>query len=74
MDVQLLVTKTDFCLPNLRREMKVVGVECHVDFIEDNPSLVEQNNIRHSPSIFVDSKLAFRHQPTVTELRAYFNK
>lgn len=74
MDVQLLVTRTDFCIPNLERELKSIGIDYHIDYIEDNPVLVEQNQIRHSPNIFVDEKLAFRHQPTVQELRSYFNK
>ena len=72
MDVQLLVTKTDFCLPNLECEFKSIGIDYHVEYIEDNPDLVDQNHIRHSPNIFVNNKLVFRHQPTTSELRSYF--
>ncbi len=73
MNVQLLVTHTDFCLPNLECELKNIGVKYHIDYIEDNAELVNANNIRHSPNIFVDNKLVFRYQPTPTELQAFFN-
>ncbi|WP_448549550.1 thioredoxin family protein [Thalassotalea fusca] len=73
MDVQLLVTKTDFCLPNLECELKSIGIDYHVEYIEDNPELVSDYHIRHSPNIFVDNKLVFRHQPSPSELKAYFH-
>lgn len=72
MNVQLLVTHTDFCLPNLECELKSIGVKYHIAYIEDNAAIVDANNIRHSPSIFVDDKLVFRYQPTPMELHKYF--
>ncbi|SFC82855.1 hypothetical protein [Pseudoalteromonas denitrificans] len=72
MKVQLLVTHTDFCIHNLECEFQSVGVDYHIDYIEDHPELVSANNIRHSPNIFVDGKLVFRHQPTTFELQDYF--
>jgi len=72
MDVQLLVTQTDFCLPNLECELKNVGVDYHIEYIEDNPELVSFHHLRHSPNILVNDKLVFRHQPTFAELHAYF--
>lgn len=73
MDVQILVTHTDFCLPNLECEFKNIGVKYSIDYIEDNASLVNAHQIKHSPSIFVDNKLVFRFQPTAVQLKAYFN-
>lgn len=71
MKIQLLVTKTDFCLPNLEQELTVLGLNYDVMFIEDNEELVTSHQIRHSPNVFINDHLAFRHQPTETELREY---
>ena len=73
MKVQLLVTHTDYCLPNLEGELRNMGITYHIDYIEDNAKLVDDNNIRHSPTIFVDDKLVFRYQPTPMELQAFFH-
>ena len=72
MKLQLLVTKTDFCLPNLERELIHLGFEYDVLFIEDHPDMVANHKIRHSPNILINGDIAFRHQPTETELRNYF--
>ena len=73
MRVQLLVTKTDFCLPNLENEFKDIGVNYEIEYIEENPALVATHSIRHSPNIFVDGELVFRHQPTEQELKDFFH-
>jgi len=73
MDVQILVTRTDFCLPNLECEFKSIGVDYTIDYIEENESLVNRHHIKHSPSIFVDNKLVFRLQPSPVQLKAFFN-
>lgn len=70
MRVQLLVTKTDFNLPNLEKELNALGVGFEIDYIEDHPEMVASHKIRHSPNIIIDGKLVFRRQPTETELKA----
>ena len=72
MHVQILVTHTDFCLPNLKRELEDVGINYSVEYIEDNPELVESHHIRHSPNILINGSLIFRSQPSVGELRTFF--
>ncbi|MEH6578879.1 MAG: thioredoxin family protein [Amphritea sp.] len=72
MRVQLLVTKTDFNLPNIENEFKDLGIQYEVEYIEEHPELVSALNIRHSPNIIVDGKLAFQRQPSESELKAYF--
>jgi len=72
MDVQLLVTQTDSCLPNLKRKLDDVGIDYSVAYIEDNVTLVESNHIRHSPNILINGSLIFRSQPTIEELRVFF--
>ncbi len=74
MNIQLLVTKTDFNLPNIEKEFKHLGVEYKVEYIEDNPELVSTLNIRHSPNIIIDGELAFQRQPSENELKEYILK
>lgn len=72
MKLQLLVTKTDFCLPNLEKELIHLGFAYEILFIEEQPGLVAKHNIRHSPNLLLNGELIFRHQPTETELKNYF--
>ncbi len=71
MNIQLLVTKTDFNLPNIEKEFKHLGMEYKVEYIEDNPETVSMLKIRHSPNIIIDGKLAFQRQPSESELKKY---
>ena len=71
MNIQLLVTKTDFNLPNIEKELKNLGMEYRVEYIEDHPELVDSLNIRHSPNIIIDGELAFQRQPSESELKEY---
>ncbi|MDI3323420.1 thioredoxin family protein [Pontibacterium granulatum] len=73
MRVQLLVTRTDFSVPNLEQEFKDLGIHYEIAYLENHPEMVKTYNIRHSPNIVVDGKLAFRHQPSEQELRQYFD-
>ncbi|MBY4679132.1 hypothetical protein [Marinobacterium arenosum] len=72
MRVQLLVTKTDFSLPNLEKEFGDLGIRYEITYLENHPELIRAHNIRHSPNILVDDKLVFRHQPSEQELREFF--
>lgn len=72
MRIQLLVTKTDFSVPNLEQELKDLGLSYEIAYLENHPELVGAYDIRHSPNIVVDGKLAFRRQPSEQELRQYF--
>ena len=71
MNIQLLVTKTDYNLPNIEKEFKHLGMEYKVEYIEDNPETVSMLKIRHSPNIIIDGKLAFQRQPSESELKKY---
>ncbi len=74
MRVQLLVTKTDFNLPNLENEFNDLGIKYEVEYVEEHPELISALNIRHSPNIIVDGKLVFQRQPSEGELKAYFSE
>jgi len=71
MDITLLVTKNDFCTPNLEKELNNLGMDYHIEYIENNPELVSAHNIRHSPNVFINGELAFRDQPTPQQIRDY---
>ncbi|WP_341502370.1 hypothetical protein [Gallaecimonas sp. GXIMD4217] len=71
MQIQLLVTKNDFSLPNLKKEMADLGLSYEILYIEEHPELVRAHKVRHSPNVLVDGKLAFRRQPSEGELRHY---
>ncbi len=71
MQIQLLVTKNDFSLSNLRQEMAALGLSYEVLYIEEHPGLVEAHQVRHSPNVLVNGQLAFRRQPSEGELRHY---
>ena len=71
MNIQLLVTKTDFNRPNIEKEFEHLGMKYKVDYIEDHPELVSMLNIRHSPNIIIDGELAFQRQPSENELKEY---
>lgn len=49
MRVQLLVTKTDFNLPNIENELKDLDINYDVEYVEEHPELVSALNIRTSP-------------------------
>ncbi|WP_020683886.1 hypothetical protein [Marinobacterium rhizophilum] len=51
-----------------------MGIGYQVDYLEDHPDLITKHNIRHSPIILIDGELAFRHQPSEDEIKAYFHK
>lgn len=72
MHVQLLVTHKDGCLPNLKRDLDAVGIDYCVDYMEDNPDIVESNHIHHSPNILINGSLIFTEQPSISELRTFF--
>ena len=73
MQVQLLVTKSDFSIPNLEKEFRDLGLDYEIRYIEDNPKLVAEHHIRHSPNIFIDGKLVFQRQPSEQELQSYLD-
>lgn len=74
MQVQLLVTRTDFSTANLDQEFRALGVPYELLYMEDHPELVAAHGIQHSPCILVDGRLAFREQPTESQLREYFGR
>ncbi len=72
MHVQLLVDHRDTCLESLKRDLESVGINYCVDYMEDNPGIVESNHISHSPNILINGSLIFTDKPSLAELRTFF--
>lgn len=72
MNVFIIATKGCSHCTNMRHELSDLGVDCEIKYAEDNPKLVERFQIRHSPNLIVNDEVAFRCQPTESELKALF--
>lgn len=73
MNVMIMATKDCSHCKNFSRELDDIGIEHSVVYCDDNPDLVQQYGIRHSPNLIVNGEVVFRRQPTEGELKAFFN-
>lgn len=72
MDIFIIATQSCSHCTNLKHELSDLGVDCEVKYAEENPKLVEQYQIRHSPNLIVNGEVVFRRQPTEAELKKLF--
>ena len=72
MNVMIIATKQCSHSPNLLRELDEIGINHRVVYVEDEPELIKELSIRHSPNLVVDKVVVFRRQPSEQELRDYF--
>ncbi len=54
MDIFIIATQGCSHCTNLKQELSDLGIDCEVKFAEENPELVEQYQIRHSPNLIVN--------------------
>jgi len=73
MKIKLIVTKSCSHCNNIKRELEELGVEYEICYVEDNPDLVAQNEIRHSPNIMVDGVIVARELTTEGQLKRLLN-
>jgi glutaredoxin len=74
MNVKIVATKScSHCL-GLQHELSELGIPFEVLFVEENPDVVVTYSIRHSPNLLVNDEIVFRGQPSVHELREYFQQ
>jgi len=73
MDIKLVVTKTCSHSDNVKRELEDLGLNYELCYVEDNPGLVKEHKIRHSPNIMVDNEIVCRGQVSEGELRSLLN-
>lgn len=71
MNVTIIATRGCSHCQNFAKELDDLGVTYDIQYVEDNPGIVEKYTIRHSPNLLVDGELVCRRQPTETELRTY---
>lgn len=74
MKVQIIATHQCSHRANLEHELKDLGMDYEVVFVEENPDLLSRYQIRHSPNLVVDGKVVCRGQPTEAQLRELFGK
>ena len=74
MNVQIIATYQCSHHSNLEHELNELGIPFAVVFIEENPDLIPRYQIRHSPNLIVNGQVAFRGQPTESQLREFFNR
>ncbi len=72
MNVTIIATRSCSHCHNLERELQDLGVAYELLFVEDHPEVVARYSIRHSPNLVVDGVVAFRRQPTESELKCCF--
>jgi glutaredoxin len=73
MLVKIIATRQCNHRPSLERELRDIGIDYELVFVEDAPDIVERYHIRHSPNILVDGEVVFRCQPSEGELKRYFD-
>ena len=64
MNVMIMATKQCCHSRNLSRELDDIGINHSVVYVEDEPELMGQLSIRHSPNLVVDNIVVFWRQPT----------
>lgn len=74
MNVKIIATKSCSHSPGLQRELSELGIPFEVLFVEEHPDVVGTYSIRHSPNLLVNDEIVFRGQPSVHELREFFQK
>ena len=74
MNVKIIATKTCTHCPNLERELRKLGIDYELVFVEEHPEEAARLGIRHSPNLVVDDEVVFRGQPSEGELRAFFRR
>jgi len=54
----------------MEKELKDLGVDYEVVFVEDHPEMVSRYQIRHSPNLLINDELVCRGQPDENELKS----
>jgi len=74
MNVIIIATKACSHCVNLSKELSDIDVEHKIIYVEDDPELCQELNIRHSPNLVVDKEVVFRYQPNENELKEFFSR
>ncbi len=72
MMVKIVASKTCSHRPNMERELRELGIDYEVLFVEEHPEVIERYAIRHSPNLIID-EVVYRGQPTEDELRRWLH-
>ncbi|MCW9023102.1 MAG: thioredoxin family protein [Gammaproteobacteria bacterium] len=73
MNVKIIATRSCNHRPNIEKELKELGVDYKVLFVEEHPNVVAKYSIRHSPKVMIDEEIVCRGQPCEDELKTLLN-
>lgn len=68
MEVSIIATRGCNHRASLERQLQNLGVDYDLLFVEENPELVEELDIHHSPNLLVNGEVVCRNLPTAGEL------
>jgi glutaredoxin len=74
MNVIIIATKSCSHRPTMEHELKDLGVEYNVIYVEENPKIVTKYAIRHSPNLVIDDEVVCRGLPSEGELKVLLSK
>ena len=79
MDVLIIATKDCSHMSTFERQLRDLGVNYKLKYVEDDPEALQKYKIQSSPNLVVDDKVVFRVSPnaslpTEAELKSYLNK
>jgi glutaredoxin len=74
MNVMIIATKSCSHRSTIEHELRDLGVEYNVVYVEDDPEIVARFAIRHSPNIIIDDEVVCRGVPSENELKILFSK
>lgn len=69
MKIEVIATRSCSHCSGLEWELKDLGYEYELLYVEDNPDIVSQYGIRHSPNVLVDGRVVCRGPLPEGELR-----
>ncbi len=74
MEVILFVTRSCYHRSLIEAELKARHIDYEIRYVEDNPELVAQHGIKHSPNLIVDDELIYRGMPELPELKRFLDE
>lgn len=73
MNVKIIATKDCSHRPTMERELRDLGVEYDVVYVEEDPEIMTKFAIRHSPNLIIDDEVVCRGLPSEGELKILFS-
>ena len=69
MNVKYIATKTCSHRPTMEKELRELGVNYKVIYVEEDPDAITTYAMRHSPNLIIDDEVVCRGLPSEGELK-----